>query len=965
MSLLKKKLDKKNKKNKDKIEVNDGLVKKTGFLSQAQLNKRNNEIFLEENKLPLLKLDNICFSVFNKKDFFRKSITNIDNPNRNLDPLYSLEDPRLGTIDHRQLCGLCDKTTEECIGHFGRIELGFNFIHPLYRPIVIMVLQCICHCCNKLLLKGPVIAEKNLLLKRGFVRLKEFVEESKNETCMNPKCGAKVIFKSTKKSNSLDNRSIAYHVKKGNEEGPEKFISVDIILTRLKAIDKKDLETLGFKHVHPKDFIMDYIPIIPLTDRPPGITETEKKDHALTYAYNDILNIFLESKHLLSEDDQDKCYIQIIKIYLALIINKKEDENTYTRNQQEPLEAIKDMINSKEGIIRNNLLAKRSDYSGRTVLGPNNRLNFGYIALSEEMTAITVPEIITHYNYKRIQRLVSENKVKFLCPKKGNLAGRKMKFNYEMHKDKMFIGDRIERMIDEGDFLVFNRTPTLQPQSMLGYKIVVQDKKSIGIHLSSTQGLNADFDGDEGQIHIIQTPEARTETSMLMNVESNIMSYSNSTPESALVYNSLVSGFLMSKEELIFTQVEFNNALDYVNERMMNDYVKNNYKTLKERLGDINPLSGKALISILFPSDFWYQHISDDNQVLIGKGVLRKGRLKKEHLGSSNFSIICSIYKEHGNMVASYFISAANFLFNWYIYRTGFTLSFKDITLREHAEKFAEKREEIINESNQILQRLNKKEPYTLSEIEEKDNEISKIFDNTAKKIDKEVSDILDYDNSIFVMINSGAKGTISKATEIVGSKGVISINKKLPDKNMTDNKRWLTTFSVEDYRLESRGFSKNSYYEGLDEDAYFAECQSGRMGIIDTAVKTSDIGYMLRKMVKSNEDEIINYDGSIRNQRDVIFQFSYGPNFKTNEMVIDNSEDNSSIFSFINIKNLVGKINYNNGFGLDIFSEIKGIARKINSKYNYIDNTGLGEDEDEDDEDEKLYSDEDNDGED
>lgn len=948
MSLLDNKLNKKKKKEK-KIFSEEKNVKNAVFLSQTQINKRNNEIFLEENNLPLLKLKNICFSIYNKEDFFKKSITNIVNPNRNLDLLYSLEDPRLGTIDHRQLCGLCDKTTEECIGHFGRIELGFNFIHPLYRPIVIMVLQCICHCCNKLLLKDPVINEKNLLFKKGFVRLKEFVEESRNETCMNPNCGAKVILKSAS-ANLNTTRSVPYHIKKGNEDGPEKHISVDNILTRLKAIDKKDLETLGFKYVHPKDFIMDYIPIIPLTDRPPGITETEKKDHSLTYAYNDILNVFLESKHSISENDQEKCFERIIYIYLALIINKENEKTTYTRNKNETVEAIKDMINSKTGIIRNNLLAKRCDFSGRTVIGPNESLNFGYIALPDEMRAITVPEIVTHYNYKKIMKLVEENKIRFLCPKKGNLAGRKVRFDYEMHKDKIFIGDRVERMIDEGDVLIFNRTPTLQPQSMLGYKIVVQDKKSVGIHLSSTQGLNADFDGDEGQLHIVQTPEARTETSLLMNVENNIMSYSNSTPESALVYNSIVSAFLLSKDDLVLSENEFQKGLDYINERMKNDYVKNNYRTLKDRLAEskINPFSGKALISVLFPSDFWYQKTSDDNQVLIAKGILKSGRLKKEHLGSSVSSIIVFIYKEYGNTIASYFISGANFLFNWYIYRSGFTLSFKDITLREHSEQFIQKRNEIVEESNEKLREINNLNPYTLSEIVEKDTEIADIFDNTSKKIEKEVVDILDYDNSIFIMINSGAKGTISKAIEIVGSKGVISINKRLPEKNLTENKRWLTTFTVDDHRLESRGFSQKSYYEGLDEDAYFAECQSGRMGLIDTAVKTSVSGYMLRKMIKSTEDEIINYDGSIRNQRDIIFEFSYGPNFKTNEMVIDNSDDNSPVFSFINIRNMVGKINCENGFGLDVFVEIKDAAEKINKKYNFKYDSGFKEEEEE-----------------
>tara|TARA_E500000318_G_C3470465_1_gene176281 strand:- start:193 stop:753 length:561 start_codon:yes stop_codon:yes gene_type:complete len=154
----------------------------------------------------------------------------------------------------------------------------------------------------------------------------------------------------------------------------------------------------------------------------------------------------------------------------------------------------------------------------------------------------------------------------------------------------------------------------------------------------------------------------------------------------------------------------------------------------------------------------------------------------------------------------------------------------------------------------------------------------------------------------------------------------------------MTKNKRWLTTYTTKDYRLESRGFSANSYYEGLDVDAYFAECQSGRGGLIDTAVKTAQVGYMQRRMVKAQEDLVVNYDGSVRNQKNIIFQFSYGANFKTNEMVLDNSDDHFSVFSFINVKDMVGKFNHENGLDFSFIEKIKELASDINSKYNFKD---------------------------
>jgi len=968
MSLLKKKLSnklKEIKKSKVEEELPKNNIKK---LSKIEINKKNIQIFLDEKNLPLLKLKEISFSIFDEETFSKKSVCDIENHNRNLDLYYSLEDPRLGTINDLQLCGTCEKTTEDCTGHFSKINLGFNFIHPLYRSEVISILQCICHSCNKLLIKEPTIIEKGLLRMRGVNRLKEFAKLSNSkQSCSNPNCNLDIRFKTRLASDKYNRRNVPYYIKKGKEISEDKYMSVDTVLTRLKAISDKDLETIGFiinpvtgkLLVDPKNFIMNYIPIIPLTDRPPYVTETEKKDHSITYAYNDILTKHLETKyHLLEEEtDEEKIYESIINIYSSIIDNKKNDENTYTRNKQEAVESIKDMINCKDGIIRNHLLGKRCDYTGRSVLGPNDMLNFGYIAIPEEMENITIPEIITYYNFDRIKELAKQGKIQYICPKKGNLSGSKLKFDYLKHFDKLSIEDRIERNTEEGDTLTFNRAPTLQPQSMLGYKIVIQDKKTIGVHLSSTKGLNADFDGDEGNTHQIQTPEAQVEARIIMNVENNIMSYSNSTPESALVYNSIISAYLLTADDIILTREEFNNGLDYINLRMKNNYIKNNYSSFKKRIGNSNPLAGKSLFSIILPEDFWYKKIDSKQTLFITDGILRKGRIDGDHIGSTNYSIISFIYKDYGKEIASYFISAANFLLNWYILRIGFTLSFKDVTLREHSESFKITRKQFIDSSNQKLKEINIKRAYTLTEIEEKNKKISIIFENCKKDIEVEVDKLLDLNNSIFLMVDSKAKGSKSKVIEIVGSKSVISVNQQLPEKNMTNNGRWLTTFTTTDYRLQSRGFAVNSYYEGLDVDSYFAECQSGRTGLIDTAVKTASIGYMQRRMVKAQEDLIIYYDGSIRNQQDVIFQYSYGSNFKTNEMIVDNS-NGTNVFSFINIKHTIGKINYEKGFSYSIDEEIKNLANVINRKYNF--KSENYDDQNEEEEDEKIYIDDD-----
>ena len=172
-------------------------------------------------------------------------------------------------------------------------------------------------------------------------------------------------------------------------------------------------------------------------------------------------------------------------------------------------------------------MGKRCDYTGRTPLGPNRSLNFGYIAPPDEMRKITISEKITNYNISFMNDYASKGNIVYLCPNKGNLSGRKLKFDISKHT--LSIGDTVHRKLKNGDSVLFNRQPTLHRQGMLGYICDFQDKYSIGIHLSSTPGHNADFDGDEGNIHVLQDIASNLEAKFVMSSINCIMSFSYSS----------------------------------------------------------------------------------------------------------------------------------------------------------------------------------------------------------------------------------------------------------------------------------------------------------------------------------------------------------------------------------------------------------------------------------------------------
>ena len=526
-------------------------------VSTVERTKRSIQIFLEENKLPLYKLTSIDFGVFDGENFDKKKVTDVTEINRNMDPYFTIEDPRLGTIQNYRLCSFCEKTTEECTGHFAKINLNFNFIHPSFRLVSIHVLNCICHTCNKLIITEAMMIEKGYNLLRGNDRLSKISAYSVKNPCSNPNCGLKIIFK-TSKIAECKTRAVPYYVKKDKGE-EERYMSVDKIKKKLTTLSVDEAKLLGFEHNHPKNFIMDYIPILPMTDRPPAFTDNEKKDHSFTFAYNEILSKHLESIYQEDPEEQEECYRRIIFIFQHIIDNKKGE---YTRNQSDVVGSFKDELVGKTGIIRSKMLGKRSNFTARTVLGPNKSLNFGYIAPPVIMKSVTVPEIITRYNYDNIMDLASDGRIKYFCPDKGKLAGRKIRFDFVSHKGIVNFGDRIERESQNGDVIIFNRQPTLQKQSMLGYIAEFQDKLSIGVHLNSCEGLNADFDGDEGNEHFLQTVDSQVEARLIMYAPNHVISVSSSKPVAGMVYNSIASAFLLTADDVIFTEREFAEGLD-------------------------------------------------------------------------------------------------------------------------------------------------------------------------------------------------------------------------------------------------------------------------------------------------------------------------------------------------------------------------------------------------------------------
>lgn len=925
----------------------------THYVDREQKTRASVETYLRESRLPQVIIDSVDYRVMTRPVLEKIAVCEVNNINKSKDETNTTNDPRLGTIENNQLCATCEKTNEECPGHLGIINFPKPIIHPFFRLMVVRVLQSVCITCSTPLLGEKYLVESGLSQSSGFSRLSKIADQSKEGKAGNCKngCPSNPIFK-PQKSGTNESVDILCWVKIGKIEKPS-YLSVSRIKRILDGITDKSAELLGFHNTHPRDFVVDFCPVIPLSARPYVKRDgVQPQDDYITSVYEEIISKKIEyfqdaegcgnpkdTKNMTLEEKKMECIKEILLDYEKTIVTPKGA----AKSQVEVNKSINDRISGKEMLIRNNMMGKRADFTGRTVLGPNRSISFGEVAPPIYMSRrLTVPEKVTKYNYMYFKRLSDEGRIDYLCPEKGYFAGRKLK--YDPKKHNFNVGDTIGRFSENGDVVLFNRQPTLNKHCMVGYTCNFQDKLSIGIHLSSTPGHNADFDGDEGNIHLLQTRAAQVEARLCMSAGFNIMFAQNSSPVSALVMNSITGGYLLTKDDVILSEEEFQEGLNSIRMYSKNDYMERNLSTLQQRLDnsgyDLNPLSGRILASVLFPPGLCYTQFTGGGKVVkIRNGILLQGSLVKSNLGGSPGSVIQSIWKQFGQTATVNFLTDANFLFCWYSQKYGLSMSIEDVRPLDFRE-YTKMKDDAFDELNrEIMSIPGLPEDSTDLEREERESDILKSIMKVQTGLEGKFFDErkMGRENNLDVIINCQAKGKTSDirfASAFCGQQLVpVGGSNGRPQKKISGGRRWLSTFHQDDDSIYSRGFCGHSFLEGLDPDEFFAQAQAGRLGVAMQALTTADTGTQQRKMIKAQENLTVSYDGTVRNHNNIIFQFNYGAGFTSSNMVLSPNNVGMKTRSFINLKELVEKLNYEEGFEdynvsnivVDIFNEVNG----------------------------------------
>jgi len=744
-----------------------------------------------------------------------------------------LMDLRLGAIDPGVRCRTCGGGLKECLGHPGSIELARPIVHIKYIQIVEKFLRSMCQNCNRAL-----ISEEQIKKYSGKNRVKKARDAKRCPHC-----------NSVQEKMRLEK---PYNFMMG-----KKRLFPTEVREMLSKMPESDVKLLG---VNPKIFrpewaIMSILLVPPVTVRPSITLENgERSEDDLTHKLSDIVranqrlweNLNAGAPEVIIEDLWD-----LLQYHVTTFFDNDVARIPPARHRSgQPLKTITERIKGKQGRIRKNLAGKRVNFSSRTVISPDPSLHINQIGIPLEVAKIiTVAESVTSLNIDMLKALIANESY----PSANYVIrpdGKKKRITADLKAEiisELQPGYQVERHLMDGDVVLFNRHPSLHRASLMAHYVKVLPYKTFRFHPAAAFPYNADFDGDEMNIHSPQTEEARAEAMVLLDVKRNLISPKNNSNllgciADAITGNYLLGGTTVSREEAM--QLVYRAGIKH-------EFAK---KTIE----------GKEVFAVVLPKDIAGRTFKNIDSKLFG---IEEGALVKE------------LDRTHGKDKTLDVLRSVFALGVGYLSRNGITISLKDLSVNE---KVKQKVQEIFKDSeketNEIIEAFNAN---NLEQIpgrtreESREIKILQTLNSVRTKIGKVVKEEFPEDSSVSAMINSGAGGNLLNITQTSCSVGQQSLWTKRIE--IGYNHRTLPFFRKHDLSPSARGFIYSSYSQGLKPHEFFFGAITGRDSLMDLALRTPKSGYLYRRLANALQDLKVEYDHTIRDASENIVQFIYG----------------------------------------------------------------------------------------
>ena len=844
----------------------------------------------------------IQFGIFSPDEIERRSVVEITNAGTydgNEPRIGGLFDPRMGVLDNGKTCRSCGQTNHSCPGHFGHFKVARPVYFIQFFGTILNVLNCVCVRCSKLLIDKEL--HKDLGRRRGEGKWRAVLNKCNTISRCGQEtedgCGAR-------QPDRYVREGIARIVAEWDEiEGPgaggtaeggtkqRQYLEVEFVLRLFRRITDEDVDFIGLNRFwcRPDWMICSVMPIPPPQVRPSVIQDNnQRSEDDLTHKLFEIImtNQRLQDKinnnsgKNLIEDEHT-----VLQYHIATLVdNQIPGVAPSAQRSGRPLKSVQQRLGSKEGRIRYNIQGKRVEFSARSVITPDPNISIGELGVPMKIAMnLTFPEKVTPYNRDLMYKLVQNGADKYPGAKtivrvKG---GRMISLKHINTKEiVLHIGDVVNRHLADGDIVLFNRQPTLHRMSMMGHRVRVLPYNTFRLNVSVTSPYNADFDGDEMNAHIPQSYEAACELSEIAAVPHQIVTPRHAKPVIGVVQDSLVGSYRLTQPTVHFNRRAFMNMMMW--NRRFEGVVP---KGKKEVDGNFR-WTGQQVLSQLLPpinmdmgNGMYKDDKKQENFVKIREGVIEQGVFDKDIFSKPSKGIVHVTFKDHGSKETVDFIDAMQNTVEQFLVYNGFSVGISDLIADEDTRK---QMEEVIKKRKTAIENIllqihmdlfdNNTGKSNQQEFEDKVfGELNKATEEAGKIGLGSLAD----ENRLVAMVRAGSKGSTINIAQMMACVGQQAPEGRRIPYGFTD--RTLPHYKKYDDGAEARGFVESSFIDGLTPQEFFFHAMSGREGLIDTAVKTADTGYIQRQLVKAMEDLVTQYDGSVRDSRMNIVQMHYG----------------------------------------------------------------------------------------
>ena len=884
----------------------------------AQYNTNNNNKQKSNNPSNVSKIIGIQFSILSPEEILKGSvaeITTFDKPySNNLPCPRGLFDPCMGVLDPGLICPTDGLDYMHTPGYFGHIRLARPVFYIQYLSTTLKILRCVCMKCSKLLINKKMQAR--LMQLRPDERWSRVYQlASKIRRCgedTDDGCGCLQPDKKFRKDGLANifaewNNTGAGGTGAGGEASGAAApgttarlnmkVTPEMVIKIFKRISDEDVIFMGFspQFSRPEWMICQVLAVPPPAVRPSiKMDGQQRSEDDITLIIVNILKTNIQLRKQLANPNANPSVVDdwhtLLQYYVATQINNNiPGVGPVAQRSGRPLKSIQERLNGKAGRVRGNLMGKRVDFSARSVITPDPNISIRELGIPIKIAKnITKPVVVNNRNRDFLMTLVRNRSDTYpgakILEKKN---GESISLRYaDVSLITLENGDIVHRHMMDGDAILFNRQPSLHRMSMMCHIARIMHKgDTFRMNVGDTKPYNADFDGDEMNLHMPQDAESEIELRHLAAVPYQIISPAKNESIIGIFQDSLLGSYRFTRKGISFTPLQAMGLLV--------GYQKIDANLFKMNREDASVITNFQILSQIMPpmtirykTDHFddkvdrFDDTTNNHVVEIRDGYYVRGQIEKGVLASGGNSLIQRICNDFGNIASADFIDNLQNIITEYMKTSAYSVGISDLisndtTNQQISRSIMGKKSEVKNIIDQIHLGIFENKTGR-SNLEAFETQIANILNTATNDSGKIGLDNLNPDNRFVTIVKCGSKGSNLNISQMISCLGQQSVDggRRIP---YGLDGRTLPHFTKFDDSPTARGFVDNSFISGLTPEELFFHAMGGRIGLIDTAVKTSTTGYIQRRLIKGLEDLMVSYDMTVRNNKGRIVQFAYG----------------------------------------------------------------------------------------